>query len=203
MIALFGGTFNPIHYGHLLICEGIREEFDLEKVVFIPAKTPPHKDTSEIIQATHRLEMVKLATESNPYFEVSDIEMNRDGSSYTIDTLRTYKDLYNNQGIGLIVGADSLIHFESWRNYEEILSLAHVFVASRPDTDEKILDNCINKFTSQLGATIYKYSLRVMDYSSTEIRHRVSKGLSIKYLAPSSVEDYIYNAKLYLDNRWR
>ncbi len=200
MIGLFGGTFNPIHYGHLLICEGIREEFKLEKVVFIPTKTPPHKNNMQIIQASHRLEMVKLATEHNPFFEVSDIEMKRNGSSYTIDTLKIYNSLHGNDRIGLIVGADSLVNFETWRNYKEIFSMADIFVSSRPDTDSHILNSIIHKFKSEFGATINKYSLRAMDYSSTEIRGRVSKGLSIKYLVPPAVEEYIYKAQLYFDN---
>lgn len=200
LIGLFGGTFNPIHYGHLLICEGIREEFGLEKTVFIPAKTPPHKESKKIIRPYDRLEMVRLAIEDNPSFEVSDIEMKREGASYTVDTLNTYNKLYGSDNLGLIVGADSLVNFETWRNYRDIFGLAYIFVASRPDTDNKLLENSIIKFTNQFGARIYKYSLRVMDYSSTEIRRRVKEGLSIKYLVPPNVEEYIYNNQLFIED---
>lgn len=200
MIALFGGTFNPIHYGHLLICEGIREEYNLEKVVFIPARIPPHKDKNEIIQASHRLEMAKLAIKDNPFFEVSDMELKREGSSYTIDTVRIYKNLYNIDRMGLILGADSLINFETWRNFTDIFPLVDIYVASRPDSDAQILEKTIQRFENEFEAKINKYSLRTMDYSSTEIRDRISKGLSIKYLVPPAVEEYIYKAELYNDN---
>ncbi|MGI6049690.1 MAG: nicotinate-nucleotide adenylyltransferase [Acetivibrionales bacterium] len=200
MIALFGGTFNPIHYGHLLICEGIREEYNLEKVVFIPARIPPHKDKNEIIQASHRLEMAKLAIKDNPFFEVSDMELKREGSSYTIDTVRIYKNLYNIDRMGLILGADSLINFETWRNFTDIFPLVDIYVASRPDSDAQTLEKTIQRFENEFEAKINKYSLRTMDYSSTEIRDRISKGLSIKYLVPPAVEEYIYKAELYNDN---
>lgn len=200
MIALFGGTFNPIHYGHLLICEGIREEYNLEKVVFIPARIPPHKDKNEIIQASHRLEMAKLAIKDNPFFEVSDMELKREGSSYTIDTVRIYKNLYNIDRMGLILGADSLINFETWRNFTDIFPLVDIYVASRPDSDAQTLEKTIQRFEKEFEAKINKYSLRTMDYSSTEIRDRISKGLSIKYLVPPAVEEYIYKAELYNDN---
>lgn len=200
MIALFGGTFNPIHYGHLLICEGIREEYNLEKVVFIPARIPPHKDKNEIIQASHRLEMAKLAIKDNPFFEVSDMELKREGSSYTIDTVRIYKNLYNIDRMGLILGADSLINFETWRNFTDIFPLVDIYVASRPDSDAQTLEKTIQRFENEFEAKIKKYSLRTMDYSSTEIRDRISKGLSIKYLVPPAVEEYIYKAELYNDN---
>lgn len=200
MIALFGGTFNPIHYGHLLICEGIREEYNLEKVVFIPARIPPHKDKNEIIQASHRLEMAKLAIKDNPFFEVSDMELKREGSSYTIDTVRIYKNLYNIDRMGLILGADSLINFETWRNFTDIFPLVDIYVASRPDFDAQTLEKTIQRFENEFEAKINKYSLRTMDYSSTEIRDRISKGLSIKYLVPPAVEEYIYKAELYNDN---
>jgi nicotinate-nucleotide adenylyltransferase len=200
LIALFGGTFNPIHYGHLLICEGIREEYNLEKVVFIPARIPPHKDKNEIIQASHRLEMAKLAIKDNPFFEVSDMELKREGSSYTIDTVRIYKNLYNIDRMGLILGADSLINFETWRNFTDIFPLVDIYVASRPDSDAQTLEKTIQRFENEFEAKINKYSLRTMDYSSTEIRDRISKGLSIKYLVPPAVEEYIYKAELYNDN---
>ena len=91
MIGLMGGTFDPVHYGHLIMCEGIREEFNLEKVIFIPARIPPHKTDTKVTEAYDRLRMVKLAIADNPFFEASDIEMKRDGSSYTVDTLMAFK----------------------------------------------------------------------------------------------------------------
>lgn len=198
MLGIMGGTFNPIHYGHLLMCEGIREEFGLEKVIFIPAKIPPHKNNAKITEAHDRFCMVNLAIADNPFFAVSDIEMEREGSSYTVDTLKACNEyLKNEENLALIVGADSLIQFETWRDYGAIFKLAAIIVASRPDTDEDILDNYIIKFRSQFGANIMRFSGKAMDYSSTEIRRRVEMGLSIRYLVPPEVESYIFKNRLY------
>ncbi|HHU90992.1 MAG TPA: nicotinate-nucleotide adenylyltransferase [Clostridiaceae bacterium] len=197
MLGIMGGTFNPIHYGHLLMCEGIREEFSLERIIFIPAKIPPHKDNSKIIGAHDRFRMVELAISDNPFFMASEIEIKRKGSSYTVDTLRTVKEQTNNKEISIIVGADSLIQFETWKDYREIFKLAVIIVASRPDTEEDILISYINKFKKEFGADILKYSGKAMDYSSTEIRRRVEMGLSIKYQVPPVVERYIYKNRLY------
>jgi len=197
VLGIMGGTFNPIHYGHLLICEGIREEFCLDKIIFIPAKIPPHKDNSKIIGAHDRLRMVELAIGDNPFFTASEIELMREGSSYTVDTLRVIKEQENNKEISLIVGADSLVRFETWKDYREIFKLAVIIVASRPDTAEDILNSYINKFRDEAGANIKKYSGKAMDYSSTEIRKRVGMGLSIKYMVPPEVEKYIYENGLY------
>lgn len=198
MIGLMGGTFNPIHYGHLIMCEGIREEFALEKVIFVPAKIPPHKANTKIAEAYDRLKMVKLAIADNPFFEASDSEMKRDGSSYTVDTLKDFKVLYGSQkSLGLIIGADSLVQIETWKNFEEIFKLASIIVASRPDTQENHLENTIIKLVSQFGAKIFKYSGKAMNYASTEIRKKVEEGLSIKYQVPPVVEAYIRKNGLY------
>lgn len=200
MLGLMGGTFNPIHYGHLLMCEGIREEFSLDKIIFIPAKIPPHKNNTKIIEAYDRLQMVKLAIRDNPHFEFSDLEMKREGSSYTIDTLKIFKEQFNRNDLALIIGADSLVQFETWRNFQEIFRLATIIVASRPDTNENTLERAIIKFKSQFAARIFKYSGKAMDYSSTEIRLRVKEGMSIKYQVPPEVEAYIYKNLLYRNN---
>jgi nicotinate-nucleotide adenylyltransferase len=194
-----GGTFNPVHYGHLIMCEGIREEFKLEKVIFIPAKIPPHKTDKKIAEAFDRLKMVRLAIAGNPFFEVSDIEMKRDGSSYTIDTLMELKKLYGSETrLGLIVGADSLVQIETWKNFSDIFRLAEIIVASRPDTQENHLDNTIIKLKSNYGAKISRFSGKALDFSSTDIRKRVEEGLSIRYLVPPAVEAYIIRNGLYI-----
>ena len=193
-----GGTFNPIHYGHLIMCEGIREEFSLEKVIIIPARIPPHKTGKGIAEAYDRLKMVRLAVADNPFLEVSDMELRREGYSYTVDTLLELRKTYGTQKrLFLIMGADSLVQIETWKSYEEIFRLAEIIVASRPDTQEKHLENTIIKLVSQFGAKIHKFSGNAMDFSSTDIRERVSKGLSIKYLVPPALEAYIYRNRLY------
>ncbi|HBR02258.1 MAG TPA: nicotinate-nucleotide adenylyltransferase [Ruminiclostridium sp.] len=198
MIGLMGGTFNPIHYGHLLMCDTIREEFKIEKIIFMPAKNPPHKDLTEVVNAGDRFEMVRLAIKDNPHFEVSDIEMKRPGASYTVDTLRALAGIYGpDKKPGLIIGADSLLQIKAWKSYQEILSLAVMIVASRPDTDEERLAKTIDELEQFYHAQVLKSSSRAMDYSSTEIRERVHRGLSIKYRVPPGVEAYIYEKGLY------
>ena len=198
MIGLMGGTFSPIHYGHLLMCERIWEEFHLDKIVFMPAKQPPHKDNSQVVEAKNRFEMVRLAISDNPHFMASDLELNRKGVSYTVDTLEALKILYGSQQeLGLIIGADSLVQLESWKNPAGILSLATLIVASRPDTLESRVTKTMVKLRECYGARILKSSHQAMNYSSTEIRERVRKGLTIKYYVPPAVEAYIYENGLY------
>ncbi len=198
MIGLMGGTFSPIHYGHLLMCERIREEFDLKRIIFMLAKRPPHKDSTQIIEADDRLEMVRLAISDYPFFEVSDIEMRREGASYTIDTLKALKGIYGvDQSLGLIIGADSMVQFHTWKSYREILRIATLIVASRPDTDEALLDKTIAQYIDEEGATILKSSAKALNYASTDIRERVKEGLSIHGMVPPKVEDYIFEKALY------
>lgn len=197
MIGLMGGTFSPIHYGHLLMCENIWNEFSLEKVIFMPAKLPPHKNINQVECAHDRLEMVRIAISDNPHFEVSDLEMQREGTSYTINTLIDLNRLYGNRSIALIMGADSLVQLKTWKRYEDIMGLTTIIVASRPDTNEKVLDDAILSYKHMGNVNIIKSSHRALDYSSTEIRERVQKGLSIRYYVHPKVEEYIYEKGLY------
>jgi nicotinate-nucleotide adenylyltransferase len=198
LLGVIGGTFNPIHYGHLLISEAIREEFALEKILFVPAQIPPHKDINRVAEAEHRLEMARLATKDNPFFEVSDIEMKREGASYTVDTLLGFKALFGPETqLSLIVGADAIVQLTTWRRFEEIIRLCRFIVARRPDIDDDVLDKTIDHLVGGYGAVIKKSKAVAMPYSSTEIRERVSKGLSIRYRVPPCVEDYIQEHRLY------
>jgi nicotinate-nucleotide adenylyltransferase len=198
MIGIMGGTFSPIHYGHLLISEHIREEFNLSKILFVPAKKPPHKDFTQIIEAEDRLNMVKLAIQGNPFFEVSDLELRREGASYTIDSIHEFSKLFGPQNdIGLIIGADSLVQIETWRSYTEIMKLVTLIVAARPDTDMCLLDEKIYKLKKAFNARILKSSGKALDYSSTDIRERVKKGQSIRYRVPPEVILYIDERVLY------
>lgn len=198
MIGIMGGTFSPIHFGHLLMCEHIWEEYHLEKIIFMPAKTPPHKDVSKVAGAQERMDMVRLAIAGNPHFEVSDLEMRREGASYTVDTLAALKEIYGeHQELGLIIGADSLMQLETWRNPQGILSLATLIVASRPDTLESNVLCTAERLREKYGARILISKHRAMNYSSTEIRERVKNGQTIRYFVPAEVEAYIYAHGLY------
>jgi len=215
-IALFGGTFNPVHYGHLRLAEEVREGLEFEKVVFVPAAIPPHKGGSDTIAAEKRLEMTGLAIKGNPGFEVSDIEVRRGGPSYTVETLRKFhadghggdKDI----SISLIIGADSFNDITTWCEYEEILTLASLIVVERPHTPVKkiaeVLPESIARkfrYDSETEAYISGYktsitylSATLMAISSSEIRQRVMEGLSIRYLLPPAVARYIIDNNLYV-----
>lgn len=198
MIGIMGGTFNPIHYGHLLICEHIREEFSLEKVLFVPAQIPPHKGSDGLIGTEHRMAMVELAVSSNPWFELSDVEMKMEGPSYTVETLKILTEEYGKDNrLCLIIGADSLVQFSTWKRYEEILRMADLIVARRPDTNNRLLDMTIDRLREEHGARIHVSSTDIYDFSSTRIRNRVKNGLSVKYMVPETVERYILEHGLY------
>ena len=188
-LGIMGGTFDPIHVGHLMTAEAVRDEYNLDKVIFIPAAVPPHKQQQSVTMAKHRYVMTVLATCSNPNFEVSDIEMNRPGPSYTIDTI---SQLITQYGKGteffFITGADAIQEIHTWDRIDELLELCHFIGASR--------QGCL----PELGKRkIHRLETPELEISSTDIRNRIKKGYSIKYIVPSCVEQYIYKEGLYKD----
>jgi nicotinate-nucleotide adenylyltransferase len=189
-IGILGGTFDPIHVGHLILAEQVREQFQLERVIFIPSAVPPHKTERKLSLANHRFEMTKLALEGNPYFSVSDIELKREGLSYTVETLRKLKELYTDSEIYFLTGSDVLDEITTWKNPEEIYRLAKIVIAVRPGFDK--FDPKDHFAKKSIIATITG-----VDVSSTQIREKVRKGESIKYLVPSKVEEYIKKKNLY------
>ncbi len=196
-IGIMGGTFDPIHYGHLMTAEAVRDEYQLEHVIFIPAATPPHKKQSGLTPAFHRYNMTLLATCSNPYFSVSDIEMNRRGPSYTIDTIKQLKELYGTQAeFYFITGADAVQGLPTWHRIEELLKLCHFIAATRqgclPDVD------AIKDYFGELGRKkIHRLATPELQISSTDIRRRLKMNYSIKYILPDAVEQYIKKEHLY------
>ena len=197
-VGIFGGTFDPIHLGHLLTAEAVRDEFGLDKVIFIPAAQPPHKQDQFVTEAHHRLAMTTLATCSNPHFMVSDIELHRDGPSYSRDTLAVLSKLYGSDTeFYFIVGADSLQDLHTWSRPEELLQLCHLIGASRPKVPVDLAE--IQSRFGRLGKEkIHVVTTPEIEISSTDIRERLLQGDSIKYLVPEAVEQYIYKEKLYL-----
>jgi len=183
-VGVFGGTFNPPHTGHLIVAETARESLGLDKVIFIPCSLPPHKTTKSLVDADRRLEMVSLAIAGNPYFEVSDIELQRGGKSYTVDTLRALTALYPRAQLYLLLGIDNLIELHTWREPEEIFALAEVIAINRPGFDpSSVRKEYLRRVTFLRSPNI--------DISSSEIRRKAKAGKSIKYLVPSVVEAYI------------
>ena len=198
-VGIMGGTFDPIHFGHLVIAEHIRCEYNLEKVLFVPAGIPPHKTEMGVSESKHRYFMTLLATITNPYFEVSKIEIDNDEVSYTINTIRKLKEIYQkNTELYFITGADAICELDSWKNVEELLHSASFIAATRPGLDSKVVDEKINELEIKNNAHIRKINVPALAISSTDIRDKIKKQQSIKYLLPESVEYYIYKHGLYV-----
>lgn len=197
-VGIFGGTFDPIHMGHLIVAETIMDEFHLDKVVFIPAAVPPHKLDKQISPAKHRYMMTMLATCSNPRFQVSDMEMHRQGPSYSRDTLaQLIEEHGSDTEFYFIVGADSVENLHTWNRIDELLTMCHFIGASRPGCMPD-MEKISHRF-GPLAEKIHCLETPELEISSTEIRHRVGQKRTIRYIVPETVEQYIYKEKLYLD----
>lgn len=184
-IGILGGTFNPVHIGHLILAEESLDALRLDRVIFIPAYLPPHKKIAQaLVSAADRLNMLRLAISGNPYFEVSDIEIKRGGLSYSIETLKGLYSIYKNAEVFLLVGSDEQVN--TWKDSNEILKRANVVIANRPG---------YKKFKTSATRRI---SITQVNVSSTMLRRRVHKGLSIRYLVPPEVYSYIMEKKLYI-----
>lgn len=197
-IGLLGGTFNPIHTGHLIISEYIREVFPLDKVIFIPSGDPPHKNEKELIPASNRYEMTKLAIESNPYFELSDIELKRQGKSYTTDTIDTLKAEMPHDEVYFIVGGDILDELISWKDISGVFRKINFILIGRNGLEDDEILKKIDEYNKEYNSTIYYIKGPQIEISSTSIRQHIKEEKSIKYLVPKKVEDYIISNRLYL-----
>jgi nicotinate-nucleotide adenylyltransferase len=194
-LGLMGGTFDPIHCGHLILAEQAREQFKLDKVLFVTAADPPHKTGNDITAVEDRHKMVSLAVENNDRFECSTIEIERGGTSYTIDTLKQIKLLYGDRvNIYLLLGADEAATLMSWREPYGIQELATMVVANRPGQE---VEDALKLLPEDFARNIEPLKMPGVDISSTDLRERVRSGRSIKYLVPESVENYIVKQGLY------
>lgn len=196
-VGIMGGTFDPIHNGHLILAEHSRIQFDLEKVIFIPTGKPPHKVEKGISLINHRYDMTLLAICTNKYFDLSLIEIQREGTTYTIDTIKQLKTENKDTDYYFILGADSLFNISSWKGYEELLNICNFIVAKRPSTDNNKLKAKIEELNKIHKDPIYILETPLIDISSSSIRERVRSKLSIKYLVPDVVELYIKKNRLY------
>ena len=197
-IGIIGGTFDPIHYGHLIIAEEARVKVGLARVIFIPAGNPPHKLRRPYSPAQHRYRMVELAIASNPYFEVSPVEVNRPGPSYSVDTVRMLREEMGPEvDLFFIMGVDSLAGILTWHKPEELIKLCKIIAVNRPGygVDIDALDQVLPGIKKQV---IFIRAPEI-GISSTEIQERVRAGLPIRYLVPPEVERYIYEHHLYRD----
>ncbi|MFZ5987674.1 MAG: nicotinate-nucleotide adenylyltransferase [Bacillota bacterium] len=199
-VAILGGTFDPIHYGHLVMAEVIREVFSFDKIIFMPSGKPPHKKLHSVSYVEHRFNMVCNAIASNPYFIGSRIEIDRKGYTYTIDTLRTLDKMYEGSvKLHYIIGADVLHDLLTWKNYEEVFGICEFIAALRPGYEKDGFDRQAQYLRSTYSAKIQEVNIPLIDIASTHIRQKVKEGKSIRYLVPEAVETYIKENKLYLD----
>lgn len=215
-IGLFGGTFDPIHWGHLRNAEEVREAFSLDRLLFIPAGKPPHKKRGASASAQDRAEMVRLAIGKNPGFVLSTVELSRAGKSYSIDTVRDFaKSRGTKDSLYFILGLDAFLDIGSWKGFEEIFRLCHFIVTSRPGSGNSLslsrmpvavrrlfcYDPKRNFYRHESGTKLSFFKLTDIVISASDIRDRLREGRSIRYLVPLEVETYIKKRGLYRGRR--
>lgn len=211
-IGLFGGTFDPVHLGHLRAAEEVRETLDLSSVWFVPSAIPPHKH-KEVTPSAHRLRMLEIAVEPNPHFGINTYEIEKKSTSYTIETLRYLTAAHPDAEFYFIVGSELFSHIETWKDYRELFTLSNFAVISRPgredegfpplplalkkdfsyhNTEDNVI-SYINRYSKIIALTRFTG----LEISSTEIRTYVSEAASVRYLVPDGVAEYISANKLY------
>jgi nicotinate-nucleotide adenylyltransferase len=218
-IGLFGGTFNPIHIGHLRAALEVKEGFSLDEVVLIPAALPPHKAAGDVADAADRLHMLNLALEHDADIRISDVELKRAGPSYTIDTVEHFKRVFSDPSqIYLIMGMDAFLEFDSWKSFDELLRRTPFIIISRPntgfssdDSGRKSIGRFLNAkisddyafsesqkcFRSTEMQPVFIYHVTGLDISATRVRHLIGEGRSIRHLVPPAVANYIDAKGLY------
>ncbi len=200
VLGVMGGTFDPIHYGHLVTAEAARRSFGMEQVVFVPAGHPPHKEGKPISAGQHRYLMTVLATVTNPHFEVSRTEVDRPGPSYAVETIREFHRRYGEDTqIYFITGADAILEICTWYDSRKLLGLCQFIAATRPGYSLENLDVLQHKLSPELVRSIHLLEVPALAISSSDIRERVRRRGPIKYLLPEAVEHYIAKSRLYLD----
>ncbi|MGA1826113.1 MAG: nicotinate-nucleotide adenylyltransferase [bacterium] len=220
-IGLLGGTFNPIHKGHLIIAEYIRSQFQLERVYFIPSAIPPHK-FEPVVEPSHRVSMIKLAIQSNSHFFCSSIEIERGGTSYSIDTIRSFrKEFGENEDFFFLIGSDAFLDISTWKDYKKLFNLCKFIIINRPSQNPDQTENNLSKILSkkdndlklqiintepneapyqvnpQDNIDLFFVSIPPIGISSTKIRKMVASNLSIRYQVSDQVDQYIKKFNLY------
>ncbi len=199
-VGLYGGTFDPIHVGHLIVARAVREQLELDRVVLIPSARPPHKQTTELTDASHRLAMARLAVKGEDGLEASDCEVKRTGPSYTIDTVTAFRERLGPQAeVIWLIGADTLGELSSWYRVEALADACRIVIAARPGWEspdpaalrDRLRDDQLDRLRSSLLATPR------VDVSASDIRRRAAAGRSIRWLVPEPVRQYIADHALY------
>ncbi len=194
---ILGGTFDPIHNGHLFIAQNAACEFALDSVVFIPTGQTPHKNNNQISDKLHRYEMTRLACEDNPLFFVSDVEVKREQTCYTIDTIRELKAANPNTQYYYIIGYDCLHELPMWKDYKSLFHETKIIAVRRANNYSEDPYQVISKYEADYGAEILLLDIPIIEFSSTDIRQRVAGNKTVKYMLPCNVEAYIIANGLY------
>lgn len=211
-LGVFGGSFNPVHFGHLRAAEEVCEELLLDQIIFIPTYIPPHKDTSFLVAFEHRYNMVSLALKGHPKFIVSDIEARLGGTSYTVRTLTRLREVHQKADIFFLVGSDAFMEIDSWWHFREIFDLASITIMTRPGVSPEDISKFVSErlnldyrwvedekhFKHSEGYPIRLVSVTLIDISASRIRRLVSLGRSIRFLVPEAVREYIILNRLYV-----
>jgi len=198
-IGVLGGTFDPVHNGHLVLAEQMSSYFNFPKVLFIPSNLPPHKEVEKIAPIGHRIEMLKLAIKDNDVFEMSVLECEREGMSYSYETIGLLEKMYPpDTEFYFIVGSDVLYDLETFKNFEILSKKCSFATAVRPGANVERLSDVVERLGKKYGATIYPVPFHEIDISSTMIRERIASGKSVRYLTPEAVLSYIMENKLYM-----
>jgi len=212
-IGLLGGTFDPIHFGHLRMAQELAESLSLDEVRFIPSANPPHK-APPLVSAEHRAAMVQLAIAGNPIFKFDDRELHRTGASYTFDTLLSLRsELVQNTSLVLFMGSDAFTKFDTWHRWDEIIQLCHIALVQRPlasikEPLPKVLDTFLHNHYTENAEDLHESSagyvtmqpITPLDISSTAIRNSLQSGHSARYLMPDNALDYVHSHQLYNSN---
>jgi len=211
-IGIMGGTFNPIHFGHLRAAEEVAESLRLEQMIFIPAAKPPHKSEVELVSFDHRWHMMELAIAGNPLFVLSDLEYQRPGISYSVETLtQLSKERGGSEELYFVLGLDAFLELQTWKSYRELFSLCHFIVVARPGFSPESLDALLTTQVSDRYSldiqvqgyrhpslhTVYYREVTLLDISSSTIRKLLAEGRTVRYLLPEKVEEYIQQQRLY------
>ena len=198
-VGLFGGSFDPIHCGHLVVAEQARERLALDRVVFVPGRRPPHKLGKRLAPAEHRLRMVELAVEGHAGFEVSDVELRREGPSYSLVTVQQLQAAHPDWDICFLIGADTLPELPTWYHIAELASVCQFAVFARPGESLDDVAPLRGTLSDAQIAAIREHCFEIplMGISSTDVRRRVGEGRSLRYLVPEPVRLYIHEHGLY------
>lgn len=196
-IGILGGTFDPVHYGHLLLAEICRQELSLDQVRLIPAGHPPHKPRQQITDGHARADMLSLAVAGYPEFIVDRREVRRIGPSYTVDTLTELHSEYPEAELYFLMGADSVHNILTWREPHRIAELAYLVGCNRPDCEKLTMPEIRQQLGDLLAARVTLISIPGIDLSATDLRRRIRDGLGLRFMTPRAVETYILQHRLY------